>query len=94
MRSRRAWSRARWTRGNTFTFTHPPTGTLADDLTAAYRWSVDLDNFFADGVADGGVQVDFVATPDTPSPGTTTVAATVTGPVPDKLFVDVEVTQP
>jgi hypothetical protein len=82
------------TGAGTFTFTHPQ-GTLADDLTATYQWSVDLDNFFADGVADGGVQVDFVATPDTPSAGTTTVVATVTtGPVPEKLFVDVEVTQP
>jgi hypothetical protein len=81
------------TGAGTFTFTHPQTGTIADDLTATYRWSVDLENFFADGVADGGVQVDFVATPDTPSVGTTTVVATVTGPVPAKLFVNVEVTQ-
>ncbi len=72
---------------------HPQTGTIADDLTATCQWSVDPDNFFAVGVADGGVQVDFVATPDTPSPGTITVEATVTGPIPEKLFVNVEVTQ-
>lgn len=82
------------TGAGTFTFTHPQTGTLADDLTATYQWSVDLANFFADGVQDGGVQVDFVATPNSPSPGTTTVVATVTGPVPEKLFVSVKVTQP
>ena len=65
------------TGAGTFTFTHPQ-GTIADDLTATYQWSDDLTNFFADGVADGGVQVDFVATPDSPSPGTTTVVATST----------------
>ncbi len=48
---------------------HPQTGTIADDLTATCQWSVDPDNFFAVGVADGGVQVDFVAT--------------VTGPIPE-----------
>ena len=82
------------TGAGSFTFTHPQTGTLAEDLTATYQWSVDLANFFADGVEDGGVQVDFVATPNSPSPGTTTVVATVTGPVPVKLFVSVKVTQP
>ena len=67
------------TGAGTFTFTHPQTGTIADDLTATYHWSVDLDNFFADGVADGGSAGGLLATPDTPSAGTTTVEATVTG---------------
>jgi hypothetical protein len=83
------------TGAGTFTFTHPQTGTIADDLTAAYRWSKDLATFNADGATDGaGTKVDFTVDLDTPDPGTTTVTATVTaGPVPDKMFVDVEVTQ-
>jgi len=80
--------------GNTFTFTHPQ-GTLADDLSAAYRWSRDLDIFNADGASDGTNTVTFSAAPDTPTPGTTTVTVTVTvGPVPPELFVDVEVSRP
>ena len=78
--------------GGVFTFTHPE-GTIADDLTAAYRWSTDLENFNADGALVGGTQVDFTTQLDTPS-GFTTVTATVTvGPIPEKLFVDVLVTQ-
>ena len=80
----------------TFTFTHPQTGTIADDLTAAYRWSKDLQSFNADGATDGdGTKVDFTVQLDTPQSGTTTVTATVDsgGTATDKLFVDVQVTQ-
>ena len=79
--------------GDTFVFTHPQ-GVLADDLAAAYRWSKDLQNFNADGATGAnGTRVDFSVQPDTPSPGTTTVTATVSGVSTDRLFVDVEVTQ-
>ncbi len=82
------------TGAGTFTFTHPQTGTIADDLTAAYRWSKDLQTFNADGASDGaGTQVDFTVQLDTPQAGTTTVTATITGTATDRLFVDVEVTQ-
>ncbi|NNM29550.1 MAG: hypothetical protein HKO57_08510, partial [Akkermansiaceae bacterium] len=78
----------------TFTFTHPQNATPADDLTAAYRWSTDLATFHADGASDGTNTVSFSAATDTPSPGVTTVTATVTaGPIPAFLGVDVEVTQ-
>ncbi|NNC87503.1 MAG: hypothetical protein HKN82_03465 [Akkermansiaceae bacterium] len=74
----------------TFTFTHAQ-GTLADDLTAGYRWSKDLQAFLADGATDGGgTKVDFASTTDA---GITTVTATVTGTAIDALYVIVEVTQ-
>ena len=80
--------------GNTFTFTHPLNATPADDLTAVYRWSTELQTFYDDGASNGAgtTTVDFVQ--GTPSGGMVTVTATITGTViPAKLFVDVEVTQ-
>jgi hypothetical protein len=73
--------------GNQFTFTHPR-GTLASDLTASYRWSTDLDNFYPEGSRPGGGSVDFSSTT---MPGITTVTATVSGAPLDRLFVIVEV---
>ena len=82
------------TGAGTFTFTHPQSGTPVDDLSAAaYRWSTDLETFTPDGIAAGSSTVDFVAVPDTPIVGTTTVTATVTGTPLTKLFVDVIVNQ-
>jgi hypothetical protein len=81
------------TGANTFTFTHPE-GTIADDLTAGYRWSKDLQTFYGNLEDGDGTTVEFTTQLDTPT-GYTTVTATVTaGPTPDKFFVDVEVTQP
>jgi len=80
--------------GNTFTFTHPLNATPADDLTAVYRWSTDLQDFYDDGDPNGAgtTTVDFAQ--GTPSGGMVTVTATISGTViPDTLFVDVEVTQ-
>jgi hypothetical protein len=80
--------------GNTFTFTHPQNATPAIDITAAYRWSKDLAAFHASGATDlDGTTVGFLATPNTPVPGITTVTATVTGPPAARLFMRVEVTQ-
>ncbi|MGB1129121.1 MAG: hypothetical protein ACPG4K_03645, partial [Haloferula sp.] len=79
---------------NTFTFTHPLNATPADDLTATYRWSTDLQTFTDDGNSNGAgtTTVNFVQ--GVPAGGMVTVTATITGSViPDKLFVDVEVTQ-
>ena len=79
---------------NTFTFTHPQNATPADDVSVAvYSWSVDQQSFVVNGATAGGTTVDFAAVPDTPATGTTTVTATITGTIPDKLFVDVAVTQ-
>ena len=79
--------------GNTFTFTHPLNDTPADDVSAAYRWSTDLVTFYADTEDNGaGTTVSFAQ--GAPSGGMVTVTATIAGPVPAKLFVDVEVTMP
>ena len=82
------------TGANTFTFTHPLNATPADDLTATYRWSTDLQTFYDDGDSNGAgtTTVNFVQ--GAPSGGMVTVTATITGTeIPDKLFVDVEVAQ-
>ena len=76
----------------TFTFTHPLNENPASDVSAAYRWSKDLSNFYYSGQSDsGGTTVTF--TPGTPSNGMVTVTATITGTDTDKIFVDIEVTQ-
>ncbi|PXA04643.1 hypothetical protein DDZ13_05580 [Coraliomargarita sinensis] len=78
---------------DSFTFTHPQSGELASDLTATYRWSTDLETFSNDGDSFGGTTVVFTAETDSPTAGTTSVTATVSGTLVDKLFVDVEVIQ-
>jgi autotransporter-associated beta strand protein len=81
--------------GNTFTFTHPQNATPASDLTASYKWSKDLASFLANGATDGaGTKVDFTTQANTPSPGITTVTATVTGTATSNLFIRVNVSQP
>jgi len=81
--------------GDSFTFSHRQNATPADDITAAYRWSKDMTTFHADGATDGeGTTVSFSPSVDDPAAGTTTVTATVTGTaLPERLFVDVVVTQ-
>lgn len=79
--------------GNTVTFQHPQNATPASDVSAAYEWSTDLAAFFADGASDGSTVVGFEVSPNTPVAGTTTVNATMTGPVPAKLFVRLKVSQ-
>lgn len=76
--------------GNTFTFTHPQSSTLGSDVTTAYSWSTDLAAFHADGATDNGVTVSF-STQN--SAGTVTVTATITGTVPGKIFVRLNVSQ-
>lgn len=76
----------------TFDFSHPISATPASDLTAHYRWSTDLVSFHNDGQSDpASTRVDFVQ--GTPVDGQVTVTATVSGPQPDRLFVDLEVIQ-
>ena len=66
----------------------------ASDLTAAYTWSKNLAAFLADGTTDGALTtVTFTTQANFPSPGITTVTATVTGTATSKLFVRVNVTQ-
>jgi hypothetical protein len=81
--------------GNTFTFTHPQNPTPAMGLSATYTWSKDFANFHAEGATDGALtKVDFTTHRNTPSPGITTVTATVTGTAASILFVRVNVSQP
>jgi methionine-rich copper-binding protein CopC len=79
--------------GNTFTLTHPQ-GTPAADLSVSYRWSTNISAFHLGGGTSGGTTVTFTTEANTPSPGFTRVTATVTGMLPDRLFVDVKVTDP
>jgi hypothetical protein len=73
-----------------FSFTHPRNSTAAPDLSAAYRWSTDLATFHGHGETDArGTSVAFSAST---ANGLTTVDAVVSGPVPEKMFVAVEVT--
>lgn len=80
--------------GATFTFQHPQNASPASDVSAAYRWSRDLQVWHASGASDGGTTVTFAAAPNTPQAGTTTVTATITGNEPDRLFVELQVTGP
>lgn len=78
---------------NTFTFTHPQSATPADDLTASYRWSTNLVDWYDGDNADGpggGLTVGIVAGPV--GPPTTTVTATASQAV-TSLFIRVEVNQ-
>jgi hypothetical protein len=78
--------------GNSFTFTHPRNATPASDLTATYRWSTNLTDWYACDNVDGpggGLTVGIVADPV--GPPITTVTATASQPVP-KLFLRVGVT--
>jgi len=80
--------------GNTVTFRHPQSANPPTDITAQYVWSTGLENFHADGQEVGGTTVAFTTSPNTPSAGITTVTATITGTVPEKLFVSVKHSQP
>jgi len=76
--------------GSVFAFTHPLNDTPADDVTAVYEWSTTLGGFNADGATDGGTTVTFAQ--GAPVDGIVTVTATITGTLPDKLFVRVSAT--
>ena len=80
--------------GSTVTFQHPQSGFPASDVIAAYKWSTDLATFHASGAASGGTTVTLTPALNTPTAGTTTVTATITGTQPAKLFLTLEATQP
>jgi hypothetical protein len=77
-----------------FTFTHPENANPADDLSAVYQWSAELESFHDDGASNAaGTTVNFVKSPDSSTPNITTVTATITGStIPESLFVRVKVT--
>lgn len=80
------------TGAGTFTFTHPISDNPASDLTAAYRWSKNLTNYYYGGQSDpAATTVTFAQ--GIPSGGRVSVTATITGTITDKIFFDIEVTQ-
>lgn len=79
--------------GSTLTFEHSANPAAPTDISAAYRWSLDLVNWHLSGESDGGTTVDLTAAPNTPGAGATTVTATLTGTQPPTIFVDLQVTR-
>jgi hypothetical protein len=79
--------------GSTMSFLHPQSGTAASDVTAAYKWSTDLVDFHASGEASDGTTVTIAPALNTPTSGTTTVTATVSGTQPSRLFLVLEATK-
>lgn len=79
--------------GGSVTFQHPQSGAAASDVTAAYRWTTDLENFHASGESVGGTTVTLTPAANTPSPGTTRVTAVVAGIQPGRLFLVLEANQ-
>jgi hypothetical protein len=77
--------------GNTFTLSHNLSATPADDTSARYKWSTDLVTFHDDGATVSGTKVDF--SQESPSGGMVGVAASVSGTVPDRVFVRLEILQ-
>jgi hypothetical protein len=76
----------------TFTFRHPLNPSAPNDLVAAYRWSPDLGSFHGDGVSAGDTTVNFTqSSPD--ENNWVTVTATITGPMPERFFTHIQVTQ-
>ncbi|MES2474395.1 MAG: immunoglobulin domain-containing protein [Verrucomicrobiota bacterium] len=76
--------------GSNLTFQHPQSATAASDVTVSYRWSTNLAAFHASGAASGGTTVTITPALNTPSTGTTSVTASVTGTTPTKLFLVLE----
>ncbi|MDX1681100.1 MAG: hypothetical protein R3242_10255, partial [Akkermansiaceae bacterium] len=76
----------------TFTFRHPLNPNAATDIVAVYRWSPNLGTFHSDGASDGTTTVSFSqSSPD--QDNWVTVTATISGPMPDRLFTDIQVSQ-
>lgn len=73
-----------------FSFTHPHNENHSDDITFTYKWSDDLENFYSSNDQAGQMMAhinDFI---NYPTAGITMVNTTVTGEVPEKLFLTIE----
>jgi autotransporter-associated beta strand protein len=76
------------------TFTHPyQNPSPVSDVELHYRWSTDLETFHASGHSDGETEVVFTRQADDPEAGVATVTATITGTIPDTLFITLEAVQ-
>lgn len=76
---------------NALTFSHPINATPADDIASSYRWSTDLVTFHPSGATVNGIMVTF--SQGIPSGGMMGVSADISGTVPDRIFVRLEVAE-
>lgn len=76
-------------------FTHPQNSNPAEEISEAiYEWSTDLETFYGDGEENpDGLTISFETETDTPNPNITTVTASMTGSLEEKIFVRVRVAQ-
>lgn len=78
--------------GNRYTFQHAVNSHQVSDIQASYSWSENLTDFYGEGVDNGsGTSVSFSQGAITD--GVVTMEARFTGPVPDRFFVRVGVSQ-
>jgi hypothetical protein len=81
------------TDGTTTTFTHPQADTALNDISGAYQWSLDLENWYAGDGIEGPVSGPTVAIPTVaPVAGTADVTATASESLP-QLFLRILVNQ-
>ena len=79
---------------NTFVLVHPQNAAHADDVSAFYEWSTDMETYHSHGASNGaGTTVSFSTQLNTPQAGMTTVTATITGTETSQLFVRLGVMQ-
>jgi hypothetical protein len=78
-------------------FEHSLSNTPASDLSLAYEWSVDLQQWHNGGTTAGGITVNFstslISDVIAPANDVIRVIATATGFTPVKLYARVRVTQ-
>ena len=70
---------------------HSKSSNVSSDVTASYLWSTDLNTWIESGATYNGTSVTITAQDDTPSAGTTTATATVSGTNADTVFIKVSV---
>ena len=76
---------------NGLSMQHSRNSAVYDDVTASYEWSSDLSTWNASGATVGGSTVTIIAQDNTPSTGTSTATATVSGTELDTVFIKVSV---
>ena len=75
----------------TLNMQHTKNSDVASDVSAEYLWSTDLSTWNDSGASVGGTTVVIATQDDTPSAGTTTATATVSGTNTDSVFIKVSV---
>lgn len=81
------------TTGTATSFQHPENADLVSDISASYKWSLDLSSWNDSGDTENGTTVTISSVKNTPSTGITTVTATETGTDASKIFIRIEVSQ-